>query len=95
MPWDRHKYVAEFNTAQDKEVKDFLRKEPNYLLKSTGKAVVMSSLTLCLFIVVGDLKGRVLIKKKIPGTYRVFRSYNNIVSTFISWNKNKIFAQFL
>jgi hypothetical protein len=66
MPWDRHKYVAEFNTAQDKEVKDFLRKEPNYLLKSTGKAVVMSSLTLCLFIVVGDLKGRVLIKKKIP-----------------------------
>jgi hypothetical protein len=69
MPWDRHKYVAEFNTAQDKEVKDFLRKEPNYLLKSTGKAVVMSSLTLCLFIVVGDLKGRVLIKKKIPDQF--------------------------
>ncbi len=36
MPWDRYKYVAGFNTAQDKEVKDFLRKEPNYLLKSTG-----------------------------------------------------------
>ena len=71
MPWDRHKYEAEFNTAQDKEVKDFLRKEPNYLLKSTVKAVVMSSLTLCLFIVVGDLNGRVLIKKK---------SLNNFVS---------------
>ena len=61
MAWDGHTIVAGLNTDQDKGVKHFLQREPNYLLKFNRKICYNDIFVLFFFIAVGHLRGSVLM----------------------------------